>query len=85
MCECPNCGKQIDLTLQIWEYPIDIINYQNIEIDGGNIESTIDLSPYFSFGDFETCARCGERAVLNDAELCPNCEEEYNNFINSDD
>lgn len=85
VCECPNCRKQIDLTLQIWEYPVGIINYQNIEIDGGNIESTIDLSPYFSFDDFDTCVRCGERAVLNDAELCPDCEEEYNSFINSDD
>lgn len=85
VCKCPNCRKQIALTLQIWEYPIGVINYQNIEINGGNIECTIDLSPYFSFEDFETCIRCGERAVLNDAELCPNCEEEYNNFVNSDD
>jgi len=85
VCECPNCGKQIDLTLQIWEYPIGFINNQNIEIDGGEIESTIDLSPYFGFDNYEACARCGEHAILNDAELCSNCEEEYNNFIDSDD
>lgn len=85
VCECPHCGKQIDLTLQIWEYPIGIIYYQNIEIDGGNIESTIDMSPYFSFDDFDTCVRCGERAVLNDSDLCPNCEEEFNRFVDSDD
>lgn len=65
--------------------PIGIINYQNIEIDGGDIESTIDLSSYFSFDDIETCVRCGKRAILNDAELCPNCEKEFNYFIDFDD
>lgn len=83
--ECPNCGRHIDLTLQVWEYPSGIFNAQNIEIDGGNIECNIDLSKYISLGDFETCARCGERAVLNDAGLCDECEAEYSSFINSDD
>lgn len=85
VCRCPFCGKQIDLTLQIWEYPVGIINYQNIEIDGGSIESTINLSPYFSFDNLETCARCGELAILNDSDLCPNCEEDYIRFMDSDD
>lgn len=77
-CECPNCDRQIDLTLQIWEYPIGFVNSQNIEIDGGEIECTVDLSPYFEVDGTGTCAHCGERAVLNDSGLCPNCEEEYN-------
>lgn len=76
-CECPNCDRQIDLTLQIWEYPIGFVNNQNIEIDGGEIECTVDLSPYFEVDGTGTCAHCGERAVLNDSGLCPNCEEEY--------
>lgn len=85
ICECPNCGRQIDLTLQIWEYPMGFINNQNIEIDGGEIECTIDLSSYFEVYETDTCARCGEYAVLNDSGLCPNCEDEYNRFVNSDD
>ena len=27
-CECPNCDRQIDLTLQIWEYPMGFVNNQ---------------------------------------------------------
>ena len=77
-CECPNCDRQIDLTLQIWEYPIGFVNSQNIEIDGGEIECTVDLSRYFEVDGTGTCAHRGERAVLNDSGLCPNCEEEYN-------
>lgn len=83
--ECPNCGRQIDLTLQVWEYPAGVFNNQNIEIDGGYIEGPADLSNYISFDDFETCARCGETAVLNDAGLCAECEAEYSDYINSDD
>lgn len=86
-CECPNCGRQIALTLQIWEYPMGFINNQNIEIDGGEIEFTIDLSPFFDIteSDIDTCVRCGEQAILNDAGLCSSCEEKYSTYIDSDD
>lgn len=84
-CICSNCGKQIDLTLQVWEYPMGCFNTQNIEIDGGEIEKPIDLSRYISFGDDEECWKCGERAILNEHHLCDQCEEEFNRFVNSDD
>ena len=84
-CICPNCGKQIDLTLQVWEYPMGCFNTQNIEIDGGEIEEPIDLSKYISFEDYEECWKCGERAILNEHHLCDQCEEEFNRFVNSDD
>lgn len=84
-CFCPNCGKQIDLTFQVWEYPMGVFNYQNIDVDGGEIEEPLDLSNYISFENYETCERCGERAVLNSMGLCDQCEEEFNRFVNSDD
>lgn len=84
-CFCPNCGKQIDLTFQVWEYPMGVFNYQNIEVDGGEVEEPLDLSNYISFEEYETCERCGERAVLNSMGLCDQCEDEFNCFVNSDD
>lgn len=84
-CICPNCGKQIDLIFQVWEYPMGVFNNQNIEINGGEIEEPINLSKYISFENYETCERCGERAVLNSMGLCERCEEEFNRFVNSDD
>ena len=84
-CICPNCGKQIDITLQVWEYPMGCFNTQIIEIDGGEIEEPIDLSKYISFEDYEDCWKCGERAILNEHHLCEQCEEEFNRFVNSDD
>lgn len=84
-CFCPSCGKQIDLTFQVWEYPMGVFNYQNIEVDGGEIEEPLDLSNYISFEDYEICERCGERAVLNNIGLCERCEDEFNHYVNSDD
>lgn len=84
-CFCPNCGKQIDLTLQVWEYPAGAFNTQNIEIDGGEIEEPMDLSDFISFEDYEECWKCGERAVLNEDHLCERCEEEYQHFIDAND
>lgn len=84
-CNCPYCDKQIDITLQVWEYPVGAFNMQNIEIEGGDIEETIDLSEYIDLGDYDTCEKCGERAVVNDIGLCEHCQDEFDRFVNSDD
>ncbi|WP_400263114.1 PIN-like domain-containing protein [Sphingobacterium sp. SG20118] len=34
---CAKCGHQIDIFLQIWEYPEGVHNYENIEIENGEI------------------------------------------------
>ena len=84
-CNCPHCDHDIELTLQVWEYPMGAFNYQNIEIVGGEIEEPIDLSDYISFDDYEECWKCGERKVLGEHGLCDQCEDEYQRFVNSDD
>ncbi len=83
-CECPHCESQIDIKLQIWEYPLGIMNLQNIEVDGGTLEESIDLSDYKPFDDYEECERCGQRAILNEYHLCPACEAEFEEFMNED-
>lgn len=83
-CECPHCGKQIDLTLQVWEYPMGVFNTQNIEIDGGEIEEPVNLESYISFDDYETCERCGEYAILNEHGLCDQCEGVFERFVKED-
>ena len=89
MCNCPNCGNQIDLKLKVWEYPVGAFNMQDIEIDGGKIEESIDLSQYISFDDdnyddFDECSRCDDRSVLDNMNLCESCRADYNRFINSE-
>lgn len=84
-CNCPNCNHQIDLTLQVWEYPVGAFNMQNIEIEGGDIEETIDLSDYINLSDYDTCDKCGEHTIVNEIGLCERCQEEFDRFVNSDD
>jgi hypothetical protein len=84
-CECPNCQNQIDLTLHVWEYPMGAFNYQDIDIEGGEIDTSINLEHYIDLQDYDTCERCGERAVVNSYGLCDQCEEEFRRFVNSDD
>ena len=84
-CECPHCKSQIDLTLRVWEYPVGAFNYQDIDIEGGEIDTSMNLEPYIDLQDYETCERCGERAVVNSYGLCDQCEAEFKRFVNSDD
>ena len=84
-CTCPNCNDEKCITLHVWEYPLGTFNFQNIEIEGGNIEKPIDLSHYITFNEYEDCCRCGELAILNDSGLCDECQDEFDRFVNSDD
>ena len=84
-CTCPHCDKHIDITLQVWEYPVGAFNMQNIEIEGGDIEETIDLSEYIDLGDYDTCEKCGEHAITNEMGLCERCQEEFDRYVNGDD
>lgn len=84
-CECPNCQSQIDLILQVWEYPMGAFNYQNIDIEGGEIDTPLNLESYIDLQDYDTCERCGARAVVNSYGLCDQCEEEFKRFVYSDD
>ena len=85
ICKCPYCDNPIDITLQVWEYPVGAFNMQNIEIVGGDIEEAIDLSEYIDLGDYDTCYKCGERAIVNDIGLCEYCQDEFDRFVDSDD
>ena len=84
-CECPHCKNQIDLTLQVWEYPMGAFNNQNIEIDGGEIEKPINLAKYIDFDNYETCVVCGERNVLDENDMCEQCVAEIQRKIEADD
>jgi len=84
-CNCPYCDNQIDIKLQVWEYPIGAFNMQNIEVEGGELEEPIDLSKCIDLGDYDTCERCGEHAIVNDIGLCESCQEDFDRFVESDD
>lgn len=84
MCNCPHCKRQIDIKLQVWEYPVGVFNMQNIDVDGGDLEESIDLSDHIDLGDCGDCERCGTHAFLNSMGLCERCEEDYKNFMRED-
>lgn len=83
--KCPFCKQYNEIELHVWEYPVGAFNNQDISVSHGTIEKSINLSNYISFGDYDVCERCGERAILNDIGLCENCQEEFDRFVNLDD
>lgn len=86
---CPHCGQQIDVSLEIYEYPVGIHNYGSINCENGdiinnpNMESISPVNYYY--GDRDVCERCGEYAIINHNGLCDNCQYDFDRFINSDD
>ena len=42
--ECEQCGKELTVSLRIWEYPEGILNMQEITVDDGEIIEECDLA-----------------------------------------
>lgn len=84
-CMCPYCNNHIDITLQVWEYPLGTFNMQNIEVEGGLLEEPIDLSNYIDLDDYNICEMCGEHAIVNEYGLCESCQDEFDSCMESDD
>jgi len=84
-CECPNCEKDIELTLNVWEYPPNVFNEQDIEADDAIIVQKMDLYNHILFREKEPCNRCGEWAELDEFGLCDNCRDENEYLLSKDD
>lgn len=84
--DCPECGEHHDFTFQVWEYPLGVIDMQNINAEGCEVKSPFDLERIFPSLDVEVCPRCGEYTrKLGDWGMCPGCEEELERELESDD
>ena len=45
--QCSNCGKETNLTFDIWEYPVGVHNYDEITMEDGEIFQSPDFVGYF--------------------------------------
>lgn len=74
--EC-ECGKEINLRFRIWEYPLGIQNYDEIEIEGGKLISSFDIMMDFH-DEPNICAKCGDEFFdEKNINICEDCENEY--------
>ena len=48
---CPNCGNEFVLELNVWEYPVGAINYQDENCEGAEIVEGLEYNP-FDYDDF---------------------------------
>lgn len=76
-----DCGKEINVTFHVWEYPVGIHNYDDVAIDGAKLISSPYVTVDFSDGDeFEpdVCDKCGKNFIDKmNTGICDECESEY--------
>lgn len=86
--DCPNCGNEVHITFNVWEYPVGAYNYSDIEIDGGTLETDFDFQdkakPIFE-EDEVVCYKCGRHGSVGEEGLCSECLDEQERILTSDD
>lgn len=76
---CEECDNEVNITFSVWEYPIGIHNYDEIEVDGATLVSCFSFSvDFFGEPEVERCQLCGDE--FNDDRhigVCDKCDEDY--------
>lgn len=84
--QCPECGNNMDFAFTMYQYPINIVNYIDLETNGCTILSTPPLTDFISYNGYDACVRCGEYSNnLNEDGFCQNCMDEFDYECNRDD
>lgn len=86
--DCPECGNEVHITFNVWEYPVGVYNNSDIDIDGGSLETDFDFqdrtNPIFE-DDEPVCYKCGRHGSIITEGLCQECLEEQEHILTSDD
>ena len=86
--DCPECGNEVHITFNVWEYPVGAYNNSDIDIEGGSLETDYDFQdrakPIFEQDD-EICFKCGRHGPVGEEGLCSECLDEQERILSSDD
>lgn len=86
--DCPECGNEVHITFNVWEYPMGAYNNSDIDIEGGSLETDFDfqdrVKPIFE-QDEEICFKCGKHGSVGEEGLCSECLDEQERILSSDD
>lgn len=86
--DCPECGNEVHITFNVWEYPVGVYNNSDIDIEGGSLETDFDFQDRTNqiFEDDEpVCYKCGRHGSIITEGLCQECLEEQEHILTSDD
>lgn len=86
--DCPECGNEVHITFNVWEYPVGAYNNGDIDIDGGTLETDFDFQYRANqiFEDDEpVCYKCGRHGSVGVEGLCSECHEEQERILASDE
>lgn len=88
--ECPECGEEHSIEINVYEYPQGVINYIELESDDLEILFKPDLYSFIDdvpTGNYVCCERCGDWVDTDEIDeigFCRSCHNDFERFINED-
>lgn len=84
--ECPQCGAEHHFHFSMYQYPLNVVNYVGLEVDGCDVVSKPLLEHFVEYKKRECCVRCGEYTEdVNEDGYCQACMDEFDYECNKDD
>lgn len=84
--QCPFCNEEHAFEFEMYQYPINVVNYASVTVSGCKVVSMIPPERFIEFVRQETCVRCGELSShLNCEGYCQACMDEFDYECSKDD
>lgn len=82
---CPNCETTEEFTFTMYQYPVNVINYAEVEARGCKILEHPPIVDFIQASIYDCCIRCGEwRTDIDKDGFCQDCMDEFEYEINRD-
>lgn len=86
--ECPECGQDHTLKFSLYQYPVGVTNYVDVDAEGCEIIHEPYMPAFvdtLSVPELQCCCRCGEwRDDLDADGFCSDCIAEFNREVERD-
>ena len=87
--QCSHCNEDLNIEIDVYEYPVGAFNYGEINCDNGEIIKSPcfkSICPIEEFYDDKgCCCKCGEFSEVDEGGPCGYCQGELARIMNSDD
>lgn len=84
--ECPQCGAEHHFCFSMYQYPLNVVNYVGLDVDGCDVVTKPPLKHFIEYKKYDCCVRCGECIDdVNEDGYCQACMDEFDYECNKDD
>lgn len=82
---CPNCGAEHTFRFEMYQYPLNVVNYASVEVGGCRVVSMEPMERFIEYDRMDSCLLCGRwGSDISSDGYCRDCLDEFDYKVSHD-